>query len=200
MIALLAEPLITTLDDDMEKAIRIYSRRLIATAGFTEQDLDDIRQEMRLELMRRLPSFNPRRAKRSTFIARVLERKGGQLVRHRNAEKRDFRREKHSLNDSIADGDGRKVMRVQLLSDADRSHHMKRSAGSPIERCIRREAFAVAKACLTESQRMICERLMHVSRVQMCRETGMSPRELREQIRQIRQCLEHTGLRAYLEN
>lgn len=170
-------------DAEVERAVRIYSRRLLGVAGFTEQHLDDIRQEMRLELMTRLPSFDPSRAMRSTFVARVLERKAGQLVRRRVAAKRDYRREEHSLNDAIRDADGRKTMRVQVVADADRQRHMKHRMASHVEA---HERLHHALAGLPEPQRAICIRLMQVSRKQLCRETGMPARTLQRHLREIR--------------
>jgi len=186
-------------DGEIERAVRIYSRRLIGIAGFVEHNLDDIRQEMRLELLARFSSFDPRRAQRSTFIARVLEHKAGQIVRHRIAEKRDYRREEYSLNDAIRDPDGRKIMRVQNLTDADCSGRLNPSVRPPVDHGAQRETLALAMARLTEPQRAICMRLMHVSQKQLCRETGMSVRALQRHLREIRQCMKHAGLRADLE-
>ncbi len=52
--------------------VRRRARYLVGKAGFTEDDREDLEQEMIIDLLRRLPQFNSSRAQRKTFIAKVI--------------------------------------------------------------------------------------------------------------------------------
>ena len=53
--------------------IRFKARQLVGQAGFTASDREDIEQKLILDLLRRLPKYNPKRAQLNTFIARVVD-------------------------------------------------------------------------------------------------------------------------------
>ena len=54
--------------------IRFKARQLVGQAGFTVADREDLEQELILDLLRRMPKYDSKRAKRNTFIARMVER------------------------------------------------------------------------------------------------------------------------------
>jgi RNA polymerase sigma-70 factor (ECF subfamily) len=84
-----------------EKIIRRQSRMLIGLFGFTEHDVPDIQQELFLELYKRKENFDPEKGRESTFIARVVESKVLDLIKQRQAECRDWRRCRDSLNQTV---------------------------------------------------------------------------------------------------
>ena len=100
--------------------IRLKARQLVGQAGFTASDRDDLEQELILDLLRRLPKYDPSRAKRNTFIARVVEHKIANLIEAQTAHKRDYRRCPCSLNERFEDEDeGRSVERAEKLDQED---------------------------------------------------------------------------------
>jgi RNA polymerase sigma factor (sigma-70 family) len=188
-----------TLDDEAEKAIRIHSRALVGTAGFAEQDLDDVRQEMRLEVITRLPKFDPRRAQRSTFITRIIERKARQLIRHRKAEKRDRRHEAYSLDATVKDAEGRGVARQQLLSEPDQTRRVKRRSRLPQYRRSLRENMVRAIASLAKDEQTLCRLVQRFGLKRLHQGMGMPPGELDARVKRIRRHLSQAGMHAYLE-
>jgi len=60
------------IDDYAVQLIKYKARQLVGRVGFTESDREDLEQEMVLDLLRRLPKFDPKRAGRNTFIARIV--------------------------------------------------------------------------------------------------------------------------------
>ena len=99
--------------------IRFKARQLVGQAGFTASDRDDLEQELILDLLRRLPKYDPKRAQRNTFIARVVEHKVATLIEAQRAGIRDYRRCRCSLNDRFEDEDGRSVERVDTFDQED---------------------------------------------------------------------------------
>ena len=104
------------LDDYAIQHIRHKARQLVGTAGFSRDDVEDIEQDLTLDLLERLPKFDPAKAKHNTFVARVVERKVSTLIRHRKQQIRDCRREECSLNAAIDDCGGGSVERMQTIS------------------------------------------------------------------------------------
>lgn len=124
----------TELSDYAAETIRHKARQLVGKAGFTKDDLDDVRQDLTLDLLERLPKFNPDKAVHSTFVARVIERKISKLIRHRMQEKRDYRRNECSVNDWVTDTNGRRVERAQTLSRDEHDLRMGRHTRPETER------------------------------------------------------------------
>ena len=103
------------LNDYAREVIRHKARQLIGKYGFTPDDYDDIRQEMALDLLTRLTKFDPARASVNTFVARVVDRRISTLIRHRQQEKRDYRREAWSLDEPVNNEDCAGATRGELL-------------------------------------------------------------------------------------
>ena len=104
------------LNDYAIQHIRHKARQLVGTAGFTRDDFEDIQQDLIVDLLERLPKFDPAKAKYNTFVSRIVERKVSKLIRHRKQQIRDCRREECSLNADIDDCGGGTVERIQTIS------------------------------------------------------------------------------------
>ncbi len=103
-----APPAIPTevgLSDYALDVVHHKAQELIGTAGYTPDDLDDIKQELVADLLARLDRFDPARSTYATFVTRLVERKISNLIRYRQSERRDPRREAGSLNDRIDDAE-----------------------------------------------------------------------------------------------
>jgi RNA polymerase sigma-70 factor (ECF subfamily) len=74
------------------------ARKLVGRFGFMENDVPDIEQELLLALVKKLPHFDPRIARETTFIMRVVESKIADIIAHRQAGCRDWRQRGLSLN------------------------------------------------------------------------------------------------------
>jgi RNA polymerase sigma-70 factor (ECF subfamily) len=98
-----------------KRIIRRRARMLIGLFGFTEHDVPDIQQELFLELYKRQESFDPGKGKESTFIARVVESKVIDLINHRRAECRDWRRCRDSLNQTVTLPDIGVIEKIETL-------------------------------------------------------------------------------------
>jgi len=96
------------------------ARQLVGKAGYTNDDVADIEQDLITDLLERLPKFDPSKATHNTFVARLVERKISKLLRDRLAKMRDCRREDCSLNEEINTGDQETpAQRVATISQDD---------------------------------------------------------------------------------
>jgi len=76
-----------------------FASELINSGGYTENDADDIQQELIIAGELALPRFNPARAKRTTFIFHVLRQKALDLAKFINRESRNKAKEALSLDE-----------------------------------------------------------------------------------------------------
>ncbi len=117
------------------------ARRLIGRFGLTEQDLEDITQDLILRVLKEVRRHNPARASCDTLIDRVVSHCATDLVRYHGAELRNRQGRTRSIDAStasepnstrFADPDSDQAVRqsdartdvatlLSSLSDADRT-------------------------------------------------------------------------------
>ncbi len=178
--------------------IRFKARQLVGKAGFTASDREDIEQELTLDLLRRLPKYNPKRAQLNTFIARVVEHRLASLIEAQKAGIRDYRRCRCSLNECFEDADGRSVERVDTFDQED---YLLRTGGQsrPSEE-LNRLAIDVAAVLetLPPELRELCRRLKAETVTEISRDTGVPRGTIYESIKKLREIFKDAGLRNYL--
>jgi len=100
------------------------ARQLAGRAGFTQSDVEDIAQDIRLDVLRRLRRFDPTKSNRHTFVAMIVRRCTASILERQCAEKRNRGRRPQSLDATISDAEGREIQFHQLLgpgSEDDRT-------------------------------------------------------------------------------
>ena len=186
------------IDPYAARLIRFKARQLVGKAGFTASDREDIEQELTLDLLRRLPKYNPKRAQLNTFIARVVEHRLASLIEAQKAGIRDYRRCRCSLNECFEDADGRSVERVDTFDQED---YLLRTGGQsrPSEEL---SALAIDVAAIIEGLphelRNLCRRLKAETVTEISRDTGVPRGTIYESIKKLREIFKDAGLRNYL--
>lgn len=171
------------------RLIKYKAQRLCHRTGFTLSDCGNIQQALWLDLIERLPRFDPQKAQLNTFIARVVERKIVSIIRHRMAEKRSPVREECSLNDPVLDCDGRTVDRHQVISEAS-------SVPQRLRELERDVADVLAR--MSELQRTIALGLVTGTVNSVANELGVPRSAVERHIAEMRRVFEDAGLREYL--
>jgi len=195
------DPDVPQLDDYAIQLIKHKARQLVGRAGYAENDRPDIEGDLTLDLLRRLPKFDPSRASRNTFIARVVEHGVARLIERREAPMRDARRCTASLNDRIEDDEGKSVERGELI---DQDTYLE-SIGQPTMPLADRVALRMdldrVLATVTPEMRDLWERRADGQTfTEISRETGIPRGTLYERMKQLRKLVEDAGLQDYLES
>ncbi len=182
----------------VSRLIRHKARQLVRRPGFSRSDRSDIEQELAIELVQKFDQFDPERARETTFIARVIESKVVTLVRARHAEKRHFRRNGKSLNETVSDGDGGTVERAQTLGAATAKRHTGQAPRSEEE--VARLKLDIDKVLdtLPADLRKLAEMLTEMSEYAVSRQLGTSRRQVAKDVARLRTLFEDVGLRDYL--
>jgi len=188
-----------SLGDYARDTIRHKARQLIGKYGFTRDDYDDLQQEMTLDLLERLPKFDPDKAAHTTFVARVIERKISKLIRHRKQEMRDFRREACSVNEPIEDGNGGTVERGQTISQDEQDLQTGKHSRPEGERIDLRMDMSFVVSGLPPELQRLTELLQAHSSLKVARELGVHRSTLyARDIARLREIFEDQGMKEYL--
>jgi len=186
------------IDDYAVQLIKYKARQLVGRVGFTESDREDLEQEMVLDLLRRLPKFDPKRAGRNTFIARIVEHKVATIIEAQKAGMRDYRLCSCSLNDRLEDEEGRSIERMETIDQED---YLRRTGklSRPMSE-LRNLSIDLRSAvqALPPELRELCKRLQTESVTEISRDTGIPRGTIYESIKKLRAIFEDAGLKDYL--
>jgi RNA polymerase sigma-70 factor (ECF subfamily) len=179
--------------------MRHKAKRLVGQAGFIESDRQDLEQELMMDLLHRLPKYNPDRAQRNTFIARVVEHKVATIIEARKAALRDYRDRLGdcSLDDRLEEKEGGSVERSETIDQEDYLFRTGRLSRPLSE--LRDMAIDTRKAldALSPELRDFCERLQTETATEIAQKKGAHRGNLYESLKKVRRFFEDAGLKKY---
>lgn len=177
------------------------TQKLVGKAGYTQDDVDDIKQDLIVDLLERLPKFDPAKASLNTFIARVVERKICNLLRARWAEVRNRRREVCSLNDNISTGEAEMVQRYTTISQDEYDLSTGKYGLPAEEREHLRLDLAALLAELPPELRRAAELLQMFPVAQVARQMGVPHATFYDQhLTRLREAFAAKGMGDYLKS
>lgn len=185
-----------------EELIRFKARQLAGKRPFRRDDRDDIAQELRLEVLRRLPRFDPVWASRDTFIARVIDHAAALLLEKALAAKRGNGLAQASLQDPVDDGEGGEAQLWQTLAGDGSSRRVGFGGPENPDRLDRRDLRIDLEAALrklTDEQKRLAELILRLGFDEASRVLGVPRTTLYGHLREIRAILVRAGFGDYLE-
>jgi len=185
------------LNDYAVDTIRIKAKKLIGKAGFKREDLDDIKQDITLDLLQRLPKYDPEKASLNTFINDVVDNKIARMIEAQNAEMRDFRIESGSLNELVEDLDGTPVELIHEIMDEDLPWNHGTCEISDFNYFELSDDIVKALSELPPQFREMCLRLMKENIFVVAKEMGIPRASMYYHLKIIREHFEKTGLKIF---
>lgn len=186
-------------DSFVSRTIHHKARQLVRSPGFTESDRPDVEQELAIELVLKYGHFDPARAGETTFVARVIENKAISLVRARQAQKRHFRHNGTSLNETISDSKGRPVERVRTVDGRSVKRHTGQAPRSDQELARLKLDIHRVLDTLPADLRTLAELLTEMSQYAAARRLGKSRRQVAKDVARLRKRFEDADLQDYLQ-
>lgn len=186
-------------DDPFTRGIiRRKVKQLIGRAGFTQQDREDLEQDLFVRVLQSLPKFNPDQAHRNKFITTVVERYVANILRNKQAEKRDHRRIS-SLNVMIEITEEGPTELAQTIGDRELDARLGRHRRAEEE--LTQLAFDLADvmSTLPETWRTLLELRKSRTMQEVADEMGVPRTTLNDWMRRIRRRFENAGMQDYLE-
>ena len=180
------------------RLIRRKARELSSRPGFSSSDRDEIEQQLRLILFKRLDKFDPAVAHYNAFVTTVVERYSATILEHRRAESRSHRRYGGSLNQMVDDGDGNQIEMGATIHEGQPSVRTGARFRSAEELSEMAADVATILAELPPEVADICHRLKRDSISVVARDLGIPRSTLRDLLNGVRSRFESSNMREYL--
>ncbi|MBT8341829.1 MAG: sigma-70 family RNA polymerase sigma factor [Desulfatitalea sp.] len=182
-----------TVDDYAVRIIKHKARQLVGRYGLTFFDREDLEQELMIDLLQRMRHFNPAKAKKTTFIARIVERHIATILEARHAQCRDWRLCRVSLNTPY---ENEKGDTWELIDRVDNEGVLRPCQHDTREIEINNLRMDVKRVLdtLPEDLRDLCERLRESNMAEIARETGVPRTTLYDKLTRIREAFRKAGL------
>lgn len=95
----------------------IAARRLVRSLRLSKDDLADVRQELLVDMIARLPAFDPKRGSLGAFAGIVMANRAARLAHKVKRERRLYGAVPTSLDETLPEGDG--ATRGDLVAEGD---------------------------------------------------------------------------------
>lgn len=186
------------IDDDVRYLIEVMTRHLVGRYGLSYDDVEDIRQDLLLDLLKRLPHYNSQLSQRKTFIHRLIEHELADLLSARQAGCRDHRLRTDSLDDPVCEEDGIMLLLMDTLDERHVLRMQGRTRRSPEEVTELRVDLERLLATLTPEQRQICAQLIDHTVTEVARMLAVPRTSIQDIVQKLRVLFNAAGLRDYL--
>jgi hypothetical protein len=187
--AALTTPYIATL-------IRIRAVRLARQPGFRLAEREDLEQELAAAILKQAEHYDPARGAVTTFIDRVAKTAAGMMARERRRLKRVADRQVISLDRTHVTSQSHRETSLSQYVTVDDLRRRWGGDSTPAERLAAPPvAVGAALAGLAPELRNLALRLAKDGERATAREMGISRRQLRKLIDDLRDALWHAGVR-----
>ena len=177
--------------------VRRKVKQLIGRAGFTQQDREDLEQELLLRVLQSLPSFDPKQAHRNKFVTAVVERHVATILRNKRAEKRNDQLVA-SINVTVeVEGLGA-VELAQTVSEDELAARLGRKRRSAEDLANLALDIATVIAAMPKDWQELAERRKTQSMQEIADDLGVPRTTLNETMQLITARFKRAGLREYL--
>jgi RNA polymerase sigma factor (sigma-70 family) len=160
------------------------------------QDADDFVQDLIVAALKRLSSYDGRRASLPTFVNRVVRNAARDLLRRRDAAKRGNGRATRSLDDLFRSRDGRRRNPGDFASDEHGGRGRRRRTDREVAELRLDLADAISK--LSAQQRRLCRLLKRMSVRDATSKLKQSPSTTYRHIAEMMPHFERRDLQDYL--
>ncbi len=172
------------LDLSTVKYIKKKAGQLIGRAGLVEGDREDLEQELVLDLLVRIPQYDPTKSSRNTFIRQLVEHKIASLLKFLEAGCRDYRCSAGSLDEHDGTCDGNETPPV--LNEPSYRHDCLLAAQREEELQCLQQDIAKILATVPPHLQDLCVQLQQFTISEVSRETKISRDQLYQSIMKLR--------------
>jgi hypothetical protein len=184
-----------------QRTIKHAAIKLMGKCGITSDDLEDIKSEMMLDVLERLPNHDQQRWSYKTFIPRIVKNKSNTILRSRFTDKAAFFRATLSMDAPLCiAGEYRdEEFTLHDVISAESQQEAGKISGQELENL--KKDIKIVLASLSDIQRRSCEAILDQQPIsKICKDNGL-PRGTFCQyvIEPIREAFKEAGLEDYLK-
>lgn len=178
--------------------IHFKARQMMGHHGFTEDGFDDLRQELAMDVLQRLPKFKDDRGGIKIFICQVIDNRIANLVKYHEAQCRDRRRIDRSLDEEVRDDDGDSTSFGEMITEDIARARLGCWSRSRQEQADLALDMAAMLGQLDEDDRQLCLELKVKTPLEISRRQGVRRAGIYERIGRIRRKFLQAGLYRHL--
>lgn len=186
------------IDAFTEENVRAKVRRLIGKFGYTSGDREDLEQQVVASVLQGQGKFDPDKATRPTFISRLTDRAIASIIRERCAEKRDYRREVQATRAVERCDESNDANSSEAITERAARSHRGAQPRSDQSHAELRLDLEVAMDSLPESHQKVWKLRVGHSIPKVAQMLGISERQVRKRISEIRRHCEALDLQDFL--
>jgi RNA polymerase sigma-70 factor (ECF subfamily) len=176
-----------------------YARRLVGKVGFKRSDVEDIEATLAVELIQRLPKYDPGKSSKFTFIKLIISHAISDLIRERSSKAHYARREVISLFSPIRESVSDEVHYGHAADQDDTDARLGKRDLTREEQEHLRIDVAEAIDSLPEDLRQVAELLKTESLAETVRILKTTQHAVRTAVKQIRAHFQAAGLQEYFQ-
>jgi RNA polymerase sigma factor (sigma-70 family) len=132
----------------------VAARRLARQMRFFQNDLADVKQEFLLDLIARLPAFDPKRGTIGAFAGMVMANRATRLARRANRHRRMYGVSPLSLDEELPDAGG--LTRGDLVPESDGYEAILGQRTDRFAESERRLRLETALTILSDEDKQLC--------------------------------------------
>ena len=185
------------LDPLIQQLIRHKARRLTGRARLSPEDVEDIAQDFRVELLQKLPAFDPNKGSMGAFLKTLIDHFFANWLRQRFAAKRNPQRVV-SLNTLIRNDEGLLIELGKTIAEGVHGKRHGRRVRPDQDHADLRNDVGDVLHSLPRELRAAADQLMDKSVAAASRELGMPRTTLHERVRRLREHCDRNDLRDFL--
>jgi RNA polymerase sigma factor (sigma-70 family) len=178
------------IDPYVVSQVRYHARQMLRHHTMAGMEIEDIEQELMLDYLSRIQSFDPEKSCRKTFADRILRHKCAAMIKAAKAEKRNGGFHAASLDSYLEDGDHDDIPESMAIWGSHPNHARQVDLTIDVTDAIR---------ALPEAARFYCAMLMQDLPIRtLCKIHNRHPSTVYETIGRIRRDFDERGLQKYL--
>lgn len=185
-------------EDYARTFIKLRAVKLKEILGLSRSDIDDLRQDLTIHLIERMPLYDPEKSTPKGFIVMVLNNRIRTIIRLHRESMEALNLATLSLDEEFSDDDNQPIQRFETIDEEESLL----SAGLIRRRMLDHVEMKADVARFLEKlpKRLLdlCLLLQEKPIAQAARETGLSRQKIHDELVRMRLLAEQSGLREYL--
>lgn len=185
-------------EDYARTFIKLRAVKLKEILGLSRSDIDDLRQDLTIHLIERMPLYDPEKSTPKGFIVMVLNNRIRTIIRLHRESMEALNLATLSLDEEFSDDDNQPIQRFETIDEEESLL----SAGLIRRRMLDHVEMKADVARFLEKlpKRLLdlCLLLQEKPIAQAARETGLSRQKIHDELVRMRLFAEQSGLREYL--
>lgn len=174
------------------------ARQILKAGNMPAVDIEDIKQELFLHLLRRLPSYDPDRGELKAFITYTIDRRSPRVLDAMRAGGAECGMSVYSLYEPVPGECGDCITREDAIDDQEYRLSVGTISRSAQEQAEMRADIHRVLRLLTPRHKDLCQRLMVKNINQVALEMGVSRQWIYSQIHRLRPIFSQFGMEDYL--